>query len=1209
MGMRNSAPMRFGSLLVISSLIMAPVAAAPPQRAPTAAEATALAGYQKAFQAAFERRDFPAVEAALRGTLAIQQRTVGEENQSTLITLGTLALAVQIQQKLPEAEALFRRELAIRRRVDGEASPATARAAGNVGSSLEQQGRFADAEPFYRSALAFYVAAGGPNSAEAATGHDLLANNLGRQGKNEEALAEANRARALLVAAKGAESVDAAGAYDSVGKLLTNLGRFEEAEAELRHALAIRTREFGENGNLTSGTANNLGIALTQQGKYAEAETMFRRALAVRRQINGAQSPQAADVLSNLASAVQNGGNPTAAEPMLREALAIRMGTTGADHPGTLTAATNLSTCLNELGRYAEAEQFARQAYDGRLRTLGENHPETAIAAGNLAGNLASLGRDGEAELLYRRALAISRATNGEEHPTTAITYSNLAHSLAEQGRYREAEELQRRALAIRRRVLPADHQDTAENLQNLGYVLEQQQNYAAADPLFRESLESLRRRFGDESLAVARATNNLAANLDSLGRPEEAAPLYARSYEIRLKLLGPDHPQTLLSAGNLAYSRNSRGQKAEATRLLRDVVATQRRVYGNDHPARVTALNNLSMILAEQPGAEAEALAAAREAVGIAARRRQAIVAGRAGGADRAAQAQVRARSTETLRNDPLVTSYIALMQVDWTTAGRNAAQLAPLRAEAFVAAQEIEVSKAGQAMARTAARAAAGRGPLGTLVARQQELSDRIAGLDEAYAAAVARGDRITAQQITGAIDTAATQLAAADTEIARRFPDYRTLVAPAALDVAEVQRRLRPGEGLLLIVPSNGDMFSFAVTADRVAWHRVAQRQMPMKREVAALLCQVDPVTCQSDPPAARTPFEQQGYAPFDRATAYALYRDLVAPVESALAGAQTVYVTTTGTLATLPLGLLVTAAPAAGDDADPAVLGRTPWLADRYALVALPAVSTLRALDRPARGDRTAFVGYGAPVLAGEDAGARGRGVRAPRAAIFRATGQGPAMADQALLQSLSPLPGTRRELSAMASALDAPESMLRLAEADTETALKRDPALGRARVIAFATHGLLPQELGSFDEPGLVFTPPAQPSAEDDGVLAASEAAELRLTADWVILSACNTAGAESGAESLSGLARAFLYAGAGSLLASHWRVSDEATAVLTVETLKADATLTRAEAVQTGMRAVRTGRRADGSAIAGWDASWAHPTAWAPFSLIADQNQ
>ena len=90
------------------------------------------------------------------------------------------------------------------------------------------------------------------------------------------------------------------------------------------------------------------------------------------------------------------------------------------------------------------------------------------------------------------------------------------------------------------------------------------------------------------------------------------------------------------------------------------------------------------------------------------------------------------------------------------------------------------------------------------------------------------------------------------------------------------------------------------------------------------------------------------------------------------------------------------------------------------------------------------------------------------------------------------------------------------------------------------------------------EPGLILTPPAKGTSDakalerDDGFLTASEIATLKLDADWVILSACNTAGASGEtAEALSGMARAFFYAGARALLVSHWEVGSDAAVKLT----------------------------------------------------------
>ena len=111
---------------------------------------------------------------------------------------------------------------------------------------------------------------------------------------------------------------------------------------------------------------------------------------------------------------------------------------------------------------------------------------------------------------------------------------------------------------------------------------------------------------------------------------------------------------------------------------------------------------------------------------------------------------------------------------------------------------------------------------------------------------------------------------------------------------------------------------------------------------------------------------------------------------------------------------------------------------------------------------------------------------------------------------------------------------------------TETAVKTLP-LDHYRIVHFATHGLLAGQTARLAqvhaEPALVFSPPDTATAEDDGLLTASEVAGLKLDADWVVMSACNTAsGAEPGAETLSGLAKAFFYAGARALVVSHWPV-------------------------------------------------------------------
>ena len=207
-----------------------------------------------------------------------------------------------------------------------------------------------------------------------------------------------------------------------------------------------------------------------------------------------------------------------------------------------------------------------------------------------------------------------------------------------------------------------------------------------------------------------------------------------------------------------------------------------------------------------------------------------------------------------------------------------------------------------------------------------------------------------------------------------------------------------------------------------------------------------------------------------------------------------------------------------------------------------------------------------------------------------------------LADTEALRGLSKLPHAKIELENLGKTFGSAAKIVTGDQA-TESAVKQSKEIEQARFVVFSTHGLLATEVGSVAEPGLVFTPPSADakSETDDGLLTASEAAALNLAADLVVLSACNTAAGsgEPGAEGLSGLARAFLFAGARSLMVSHWAVSDRATSLLmqnTFSQLQDGDVASRARALQTAMQEVRNYP----------DFTMVNPVFWAPFTLVGE---
>ncbi|MGO9170350.1 MAG: CHAT domain-containing protein, partial [Rhodomicrobium sp.] len=297
----------------------------------------------------------------------------------------------------------------------------------------------------------------------------------------------------------------------------------------------------------------------------------------------------------------------------------------------------------------------------------------------------------------------------------------------------------------------------------------------------------------------------------------------------------------------------------------------------------------------------------------------------------------------------------------------------------------------------------------------------------------------------------------------------------------------------------------------------------------------------------------------------------------------------------------------------------------WLIRDHALTVLPAVSSLDALRRVARPSAAAkpMIGFGNPLLEGmpddpkfgKDDARRAKLARelehcpvpqlvasnkmAVRGVQALSTAGGLASVKQIRIQV--PLPETAYELCAVASDVHADPDAIYLGRNATEREVKRLNATGQLahyRIVHFATHGAFAGPIGN--EPGLILTPPKVASEEDDGYLTASEIAGLKLDADWVILSACNTAaGGAENAEALSGLARAFIYAQARALLVSHWAVKSGATVKLitgAISRLAADKTMGRAEAMRQSMLVlIKTGTERE-----------AHPSYWAPFIVVGE---
>jgi CHAT domain-containing protein len=326
-------------------------------------------------------------------------------------------------------------------------------------------------------------------------------------------------------------------------------------------------------------------------------------------------------------------------------------------------------------------------------------------------------------------------------------------------------------------------------------------------------------------------------------------------------------------------------------------------------------------------------------------------------------------------------------------------------------------------------------------------------------------------------------------------------------------------------------------------------------------------------------------------FDLNLSHQFYQELLGPLDDSLNGIGNLVMVPSGALLSLPPALLLRRAPAGAGD-----YRNAPWLVRDMAMSILPSITSLSQLRqdiKPSRAGRP-FIGFGDPNFTGNAAERGGEALNQLERECQGSNDQ----VDPAMVRALGELPETADELYALANVLGAPRDAVHLRnQAQVSDVLAAN--LQDYRVIAFATHALLPGEVDCLPEPALALTPPAQPDAEEDGLLAASDVAGLQLDADWVLLSACNTGGrgGELGGESLSGLATAFFYAGARAMLVTHWAVFSEPTVTLTTGTFRRFTSAPgrgRAEAL----------RQAQLSMVDNPETS--HPVFWAAFTLVGN---
>lgn len=548
-----------------------------------------------------------------------------------------------------------------------------------------------------------------------------------------------------------------------------------------------------------------------------------------------------------------------------------------------------------------------------------------------------------------------------------------------------------------------------------------------------------------------------------------------------------------------------------------------------------------------------------------------------------------------------------------------------ADLREEAFSISDVLRGGAVQAAISNASARAATRDPRLQEVVRGEQDTAFQIEALSSILVNAASGVDvGRTPEQLRAEIQALRDQNARLRVAIDRDFRAYSNLIRPKAPSVQSVRTALGDREAFVSVAVEDDVtiVWTIAKTGDvmfHVARDWGAKR---VKDVVAKLRLGLAPdISSISDVPA------------FDSGLAHELYAGLFAPVAPAWAASDTLIFSTTGALAEMPLHVLPTrpSARATPEQSSFAGYRDVAWLVRDKAVAHTSTAGSfvdLRALkaetSTPRSADRVPFAGFGdalfnARQLIEFNRDSQNTQLPMTRSAAvsLRSTSRDEdgrpwdaRAPDGRFLRALSRLPETATEIRSIARELGASEESVYLGPRANEETVRRTN-LSSSRVVMFATHGLMAGDLPGLHEPALAMTAPELTGTQGDGFLTMSEIMTLRLDADWVILSACNTAAGEGkGAESASGLGRAFFYAGARAVLLTHWAVESTSAEAITTRMFhhqSRDGNSSRAQAHRAAMLDVMASYASGRTPAERF--SYAHPFFWAPFALMGDPGR
>ncbi|QMU30545.1 CHAT domain-containing protein [Adhaeribacter radiodurans] len=485
----------------------------------------------------------------------------------------------------------------------------------NLGNVLQVKGEFEKALAYQVTALRIRRSIFGDTHPDVANSYDQIGTIYFDKGEYDKSLGFHLKSLQIKRILFTETNPNIANSYHYIGGIYLLKSEIDKALEYFNKAVQIRRAAFGEIHKDVAFTYNNIGNTYHQKSEYGTALEYHQKALYIRRLVFGEMHPNVADSYNNIGNVLQVKGEFNKALEYHQKALYIRRTALGENHADVAQSYNYMGIIYQAKGEFDKSLEYHHTALNIRRSALGESSAGVADSYNQLGNVYYDKGEYEKALEYYQKSLYIRRAVFGETHQGVANSYQNMGRMYFIKGEYDQALEFHQQSLHIRRKVFGEKHPNVAFAYNNIGNTYLEKGEYDKALEYHQKALQIRQAVLGETHLRVANSYNDIGNVLAVKGEYDNALEYYQKSLDIRHRALNEIHPDVAESYNKIGMVYQSKREYEKASHYHQKALQSYRGAFGKTHPSVADAYYQLGNVNFHE-GAYTQALQQYQQAI-----------------------------------------------------------------------------------------------------------------------------------------------------------------------------------------------------------------------------------------------------------------------------------------------------------------------------------------------------------------------------------------------------------------------------------------------------------------------------------------------------------------------------------------------------------------------------------------------------------------